>query len=270
MHFNILIRLSKNRNVQIENVAVLSDLCPANYYESQIMSALKRWKGKRIQSYKQLTGGNYTALFAMRNKFDQNQSSFFSTIKVKSFVVGASVECDLYFKPLLDDDSDIDLSGFLSGAVTELKQLSAQNATDSMDGKWIFVEISQGSKFLLQKLWQLERAVQILPLIDANFNPSNLVVLLNGDKEEAIYAMENIRIPPEAKILQYPLFVGWTPTRNIFKILGTLQEDMAIMKDEMGDMKTDITDMKTDITGVKTDITDIKSLLQQLLENQKK
>jgi hypothetical protein len=177
---------------------------------------------------------------------------------------------DLYFKPLVDDGSDIDLSGFLSGAVTELKHLSAQNATDSMDGKWIFVEISQGSKFLLQKLWQLERAVQILPLIDANFNPSNLVILLNGDKEEAVYAMNNIHIPPEAKILQYPLFVGWTSTRNIFKILGTLQEEMGVMQTDITEMKTDITDMKTDITDMKTDITGILSLLRQLLDNQKK
>ena len=60
----------------------------------------------------------------------------------------------------------------------------------------------------------VQRTEHLKYLIVANFNPSNLVVLLNGDEKKFISAKCDIRIPPEAKILQYPLFVGLTPTSN--------------------------------------------------------
>jgi len=130
-----------------------------------------------------------------------------------------------------------------------------------MDQQWLFVEISHGPQYLLQKLWQLERAVHILPLLDAKFNPSNLVVLLNGDEMEANLAMENIHIPAQAKILQYPLFIGWTPTRNIFKLLGNLQTGQDELKMEM---ERGQNELKMDIQGLEKKLEDIKNALDFL------
>eukprot|EP01036_Dinobryon_divergens_P034163 gene34163-44136_t len=227
-------------------VSVLSDLSPANYYESQILSALKNWKGERLSSYLLPREGDYINLYQMRDEFNEEQTakSFFSPIKSKQLVVGASVECDLYFKPDLDSDTDFDISSFLSGAVLDLHKISDKVECESMDGKWVYVEISQGPQFLLQKLWQLERAVRILPPLDVKFNPSYLVVLLNGDEKEARFAIENIRVPAQAKILQYPLFIGWTPTRNIFKLLGNLQTGQEQLEKGQEQLETELGDIK--------------------------
>ena len=190
---------------------------------------------------------NCTQFNGMRSQKDKWKSlknsgkSCNNTNRMRKVPLYSSVECDMYFNPMFDND--LDLSSFLSGAVLNLKNLSRKRETESMAGKWMYIEISQGPKFLLQKLWQLERAAHLLPLINANFNPSNLVVLLNGDEEEANFAMNNVIIPPEAKIMQYPLFVGWTPTRNIFKILASFQEKVDA---GMKTLETDMTSMKVD------------------------
>jgi len=48
---------------------------------------------------------------------------------------------------------------------------------------------------------------------------------------------------------QYPLFVGWTPTRNIFKILASFQEKVDA---GMKTLETDMTSMKVDMAIMKT------------------
>ena len=83
------------------------------------------------------------------------------------------------------------------------------------------------------------------------------MVLLNGDEEEANFTMNNVIIPPEAKIMQYPLFVGWTPTRNIFKILASFQEKVDA---GMKTLETDMTSMKVDMAIMKTLETDMTSM----------
>ena len=224
----------------------------------------------RLVSYSLPQEGGYQELLKMRDDFNENQISFFKPMRNKTFVVGASVECDLYFSPSFDSETDINFSNFLSGAVFDLWNLSDKSDSGSMDGKWVFVEISQGPQFLLQKLWQLERAVRILPLLDAKFNPSNLVVLLNGDAKEAKFAIENIRIPAEAKILQYPLFIGWTPTRNIFKLLSNLQTGQEHLESGQEQLESGQEQLKEGQEQLQTKVGDIKELLEQLLRELKK
>eukprot|EP01036_Dinobryon_divergens_P023146 gene23146-31464_t len=185
----------------------------------------------------------------MREEFKQNQSAFFSAIKLKNFEVGASVECDpIYtFNPAFDSEIDVDLSSFLSGAVLVLQKLSSRR-----DSGYI-IEISQGPQFLLQKR-------DILPLIDPKFNPSNLIVLLNGEEKEADFAIANIRIPAHAKILEYPLFFGWTPTRNIFKLLGTLNDGMKNLEEGMKNGQEKVEDK------LGTEIGDVKVLMNCYLK----
>ena len=74
-----------NGQFTLEEVSVLSDLSPANYYESQILSALKNWKGERLASYLQPREGDYINLYQMRDEFNEEQTakSFFSPIKSK-------------------------------------------------------------------------------------------------------------------------------------------------------------------------------------------
>mmetsp|Transcript_15193 Transcript_15193/g.20896 ORF Transcript_15193/g.20896 Transcript_15193/m.20896 type:complete len:115 (+) Transcript_15193:44-388(+) len=60
------------RRFVLEEVTVLSDLSPANYYyESQILSALKNWKGERLLSYLLPSEGNYSILQQMREQFNE-------------------------------------------------------------------------------------------------------------------------------------------------------------------------------------------------------
>lgn len=91
---------------------------------------------------------------------------------------------------------------------------------------WIFVEITQGSRLLAQKIWQLERAAILLPIHDVSHTPSAVIVLLNGDREDAEAAVRNMKIPGNFKISKLPLYVGWTPSRNIHREFRILRKDL--------------------------------------------
>jgi hypothetical protein len=68
----------------------ISDISPANFYESQILANFKEWKGRRIVSYKFPEGVNYEKLEEDRDRFI-NQHSFFVPLKKKLFDKNAQI-----------------------------------------------------------------------------------------------------------------------------------------------------------------------------------
>jgi hypothetical protein len=219
----------------------------------QILANFKEWKGRRIVSYKFPEGVNYEKLEEDRDHFI-NQHSFFVPLKKKLFDKNAQMECDMYFK--VASSSDGKTADFLSGAVIDIHDKTGIAEGTSLNDRWVFIEITQGPQFLVHKLWQLERAVQLLPQVSMDFEPLSLVVLLNGEEQDARKAIDLIKIPEGAKIAKYPLFIGWTPTRNIFKSFQNLENNVAILQ--------------SDVASLKSDMGDVKILLQQLVSRQPK
>jgi hypothetical protein len=112
-------------------------------------------------------------------------------------VVNAKVECDLYFN---SSDALIGTTKeLLAGAVLDLHDKSGVMEKLIDDG-WMFIEMTQGPQYLAQKLWRLERAVQILSTIAPTIRPASLVVLMNGEEKEARQAIDLINVPHNSLI----------------------------------------------------------------------
>lgn len=228
---------SFSSDVEIEDdlaTVAICELAPINYYEAQIMSSMTGWHGQRITSYRIPKTADLSKLRTSRSNFN-DQHKDFNKIKPKEILVGAEVECDLYFK----SSSPICLgtmAEFLDGVVVTLHDKSGVGERSSIGEGFIFMEMAMGYQHLLAKLWQLERAVQVLPLVGSQYKPVGLVVLVNGDEKATKRAIDLVQIPPDAEIKKYPLFIGWTPTRNIFTMLKTLSNDIGIIKTLLGQL----------------------------------
>lgn len=129
----------------------------------------------------------------------------------------------------------------------------------SLTNKWVFAELTLSSDMLAQKLFQLERAVRFLPLLDPKFTPAALCVLMNGEERDAVTAVDLIRIPPGALILKYPLYIGWVPTRNIFSMFNNLKQNFVSMETKIGGMETKV-------KGFEAKLQTIENLLTRLVE----
>jgi hypothetical protein len=254
--------MKEKLKLKVEDIALISELSPSNQYESQILSSLKNLSGKRMCKFQlpETTEKDFaflrTDLRGSKDRLAVGQSGIFKGIKDAELQRKAEFECDLYFKA---DSLVTSTEEFLESAVLDLHKKTDIKEPEFTGTEWIFVEITQGPQFLLQKLWQLERALYILSYFNTPIIPSSLVVLLNGDQKEARDAIDLIKIPGDSLISRYPLYIGWTPTRNIFKSLKNLQDDMTGVKADINGLKADMTGVKADIKGLKADMTGVKA-----------
>jgi hypothetical protein len=262
-----LIRRSSNSTQPtFEHLISIGEIRTCNQYEAQIFSTLSRWSGKRLESYKIPDSVKLAELHDFSKVFFKKESTSKSQAKkVTKFDLDSTFSCDLY----INFDSPSSPVGrtkdFLAGAVTKLHKKTEISEEDDLVGKWIFIEITQGPKFLLQKLWQLERAVRVLPSM-GDYRPASLVVLMNGDESEAADAIDLISIPQDAEILKYPLFIGWTPTRNIFTVVSNLSADVSSLKTDVSLLKTDVASLKTDVASLKNDMKEVKDGIRRIVE----
>jgi hypothetical protein len=196
---------------------------------------------------------------------DSDGRAFFNKIKVpssNSYNAGTSYECDLYFKPAAESLELRTTEQLLSGAVSTWTPLTSITE-DDLTNKWILIEITQGPHLFVNKLWQLERAVRLLPIIDKSIVPGALVILMNGNFEEAESAIKLIKIPSTFKITQYPLFVGWVKSRNLFTTLNIMENDIKSLTSLTSSKVESLTSIVDSFTS---DMSTIKSLLSQLLQ----
>jgi len=198
------------------------------------------------------------AIFAANKKFDMFSSASQTTKQGEKAVYNSKTcfECDLYFQPA---GHIVSTEHLLSGAISELRNKTAVKEDVLFDKEpWVFIEITASPNLLPAKLWQLERAMRLIPVIDPSIVPASVVVLLNGDKEEAEMAMDRIIIPEDYLIQTRPVYIGWVPTRNIFNAINIVSKEVLGIQEDINAMKTNIAGMKTDIADMKTDIADMK------------
>ena len=259
--------MKEKLKLKVEDITLINELSLSNQYESQILSSLKNLSGKRMCKFQlpETTDKDFIDLSnnlrISKDRLAVGQSGIFKGIKDAELQRKAEFECDLYFKA---DSLVTSTEEFLESAVLDLHKKTDIKEPEFTGTEWIFVEITQGPQFLLQKLWQLERALYILSYFNTPITPSSLVVLLNGEEQEARDAIDLIKIPDGSLISRYPLYIGWTPTRNIFKSLKNLQDDMTGVKADINGLKADMTGVKADINGLKADMAGVKDNLSNL------
>ena len=88
---------------------------------------------------------------------------------------------------------------FLSGAVDTLCNKLMIQDTGSLEGKWVFIEMTEGPQFLVQILWQLEMAKRILLI--RTFVTLFQNVIMNGDLKEAENSLKLFHVTLSAETL---------------------------------------------------------------------
>jgi hypothetical protein len=247
-------------------------------YESMVLSSLKEWQGKRIEKYfyvPHLHNEEVTKLTQLHQQWYTSPSSAFYKQKDKTFSGNyndkSEFEVDLYFKSSNEDICDCSM--FLQGCVSEL-HAKTLHQEKSLHNKWVFVEMTAGPKLLMQKLFQLERSVRLLPLIDKQYEPAALCVLMNGPQDLFKQALDLVNIPQDAKINQYPLYIGWVPTRNVYSTMKNfetkLESRITGLESRMESritglesrMESRITGLESRITGLESRITGLESRME--------
>ena len=254
-----------------EKVTNIADLTPVNGYEAQVLSGLENFRGRKISNYFFPENGSNDDLNEAKNYFYQSlpPNAFDINEKKqsnKTYTPINKIECDLYF---CSDEPIPCITSFLDMSTEEVWNLTdVVYKAPSEGNNWIFVEITQGSRLLAQKIWQLERAAILLPIHDVSYTPSAAIVLLNGEREDAEAAVRNMKIPENFKISKLPVYVGWTPTRNIHREFRILRKDLKSIQASVATQSVEIavltSQMSTQSGQMSTQTVEIAALTSQM------
>lgn len=248
--------------MEFEDDIKINELSPSNYYEAQVLSQLHNWKGKRLTYYRYPNNLPFN-LTEIRNKFsEQMRGEYFKDIQEKNNCYqSARFEVDLYFQPCPDNEVLISTRGLLSASISELNKITDIDE-GSMSKKWIFIELTQGPQFITQKLWQLERALLLIPHLDENVLVGSVIILVNGDKKEFDIAMKSLRpIPANSKLSKLPVYIGWVSTRNIYSTLNQLSTTMTTFGSDLECFKGDLKCLKGDLECLRDDVRVLKETM---------
>ena len=264
------------------SAAEIQDLNIRNLYESQVLATLGGAAGGlRVVKYPYIAPKDEAETLTPQFYKDVFLSSFpvepkfFEGIRTKlmkkNYEIGNNFECDLYIK-LPGHDSTLNVERLLQFSTTTLFPLNAFDpAQVIIPGKWALIEISESAAHLAQKLFQLERALHLLPRATTDFSIEDVgavIVLLNGRREDAEKAVNLVKLNHNLLMSKFPVFVGWVPYRNLFSTINTLQQEVKEMGTELHRMDTDINQMGTDIKQLVTSVDKLTSALGK--DNSKK
>ena len=224
--------------------AELTDTRIRNLYEYQVLASLgKTEKTRRLERYYCVTDSTPNLLKDLnknlRASINPEYLKYFDRISsAPNLMVNQDFECDLYLKSFWDDGASYkSVLSFLGGATQEIFQLGKEEVEDTnMNAKWVLIEMSESPELLAHKLYQLERALSLLPGTTPEFNITEvgaLVILLNGRLAEAKRAISYIDNFTLLKIFKFPVYIGWVPTRNIYAALGNLENKVEALGTEM-------------------------------------
>ena len=160
------------------DAATISELHSGNIYESQVLSTMVTLKkGLQIQKYpyNAPTDGNtdsfnddlYTSF--VKSFTGSNYYKKKLTESHKQRKTGDEFGCDLYIKLPTDDDF-FSVEQLLRLSAEKIYPLNSRDAAEfNIAGKRVLIEISESAQHLAHKLYQLERALHLLPRAASNF-----------------------------------------------------------------------------------------------------
>jgi len=170
-------------------------------------------------------------------------------------------ECDLLFRVdstseesfSLQDDlfKDVcDFSTLLNPGVVSSAPDPLDRSLDIYPGDLIIGEIAETPASLKEKLWQVERSFRLLKLEgEVVGTPRVGIVCLNGERNIAERVSEYVRtqfVENQLKswsiLHEIPVYVIWTPYRNVFGSIKDLNERMDGMNDRMDGMQKEMND----------------------------
>ena len=227
--------------IEVSSKEDIIDLKIRNFYESQVIASLGPIeRGLRILKYYCSTNATPNLLREINSEIKANLSTeattYFSKIRSTApvLMVNQEFECDLYVKLSSNNDNTggptTSALQFLGRITEKVFPLGGRELCDAdITSKWVLIEISESPAHLAHKLYQLERAIRLLPDSVSAFklvDVGALVVLLNGKLEEAEKAVAYFKSMTNLKLLEYPVYVAWVPSRNIYAMIGNVEKKL--------------------------------------------
>jgi len=273
MHYSFIRKLTY---YYCETHVTFCDLFPRNNYEAQIFSGWGAVSGERLERMNYATDSTapliylheqYEAFFlAVTNSHSRHLFKDDSDRKMSKNLMPAiqSFEFDFYVKPLGKDSfGDVSpleksISDFLrDGAdlIVPINQAAKAevNAMVAKPLQWVYMEISDSPRQLVNKLWQLERNLRLCPELE-RMGISGVAVLLNGEREIAENAIRGITIPHDLLINRYPVFVGWVPTRNIYASVLKLDDKISVLSNSVSQLSTTVSQLSTNVSKLSSNV----------------
>jgi hypothetical protein len=240
-------------DAKINSSADVVDLRIRNIYESQVLATMGTIEGgRRIMKYycprgvESSLGRTINAAIVENMEKAAITSKYFDKIhsRAPTFELNQEIECDLYVQLPFDTGAST-VSELLKLSTVDIFSLNGHDAREvSLSGKWVLLEISDSPHHLAHKLFQLERALHLLPTAVNDFLAADvgaLVVLLNGDREEAVRAVNFVKKDfANMEMAKYPVFVGWVPYRNMFTRIGQLDDDIQGLNETVHALKNSV------------------------------
>ena len=214
----------------IESRADIVDLWAGPMYEELILESFGEVRsGRRIWKYSCCTNSTPNLLKEINSELKASLSndslSYFRDMDTPPTLVdGQRFKCDIYIRPSTNEDDAKklykSLLSFLSKFTEEVFQLGKEKPKNvDISSKWVLIEVSESPRMFAHELYELERAIRLLPDATPEFNVSDigaLVVLLNGNLKDAKRVVSSVQDFSKLQIFKYPVYVGWLPIRNIF------------------------------------------------------
>jgi len=203
-------------------------------------------------------------------------------------------ECDLYFKITEMEAGMTSSIDHIFKDVVEKKIGLNFDIEDSLEveaGDWVWVEIAETPQSLKSKMMQLERAYRCYSNFDKYFGKKNehefsvdvpkyFIICLNGEPNLFDMAADHVRKLYEKKKLDKWSFLDsgiqcvltYTPYRNVYGVLKTMNDEIATIKDEIATIKDDIATTKDEMANMndkmatKDDMKNMDKKLDTLLK----
>lgn len=183
-----------------------------------------------------------------------------------------SIECDFYVQltKVNGNSGTVSLRSILLDVAEDIQQLnessSAGRKQDVMleTDDLLWMEIAETPQSLRNKLLQLERAYRLFKENNDKLLPRVAVVCLNGEKGKFDAAVRHLReLSTKGDLSKWeilksevPVFVTYTPYRNVYGSMRQVTTDMIEVKSAMKTMAK-----KSDIAEVKSEMNQMKYLL---------
>ena len=237
----------KKLNVQnvistFESRSDVTDFRTKNMYEAQIIASLGAMEsGRRIHRYYCRTNSSQTLLQdaneLLKASLSKDEESYFEKIEnAPTLLANQDFECDLYIKACWSREPYKSILLFLNGSTQEVFQLGKEEVEDAnINAKWVLIEVSESPRLLAHKLYQLERAILLLPGAVSEFKLCDvgaLVILLNGKLDEAKRAISYVQDCTKLQMFRFPVYVGWVPSRNIYSMIWELDQKFELRTDK--------------------------------------
>jgi len=273
-----------------EDVEVLMEMDSRNDFERQVMSRLAPYKFTRtkkifLKTHEAVAAANRTASTGFKSGwntvFRLSQQKGLPQKKHTSHKLGDHFELDICGR----FQSDCALSEILKACSEKDDLFPIGDHTHHQDlqilqGQVLAIEITEAPDQISQKVYQLERLLNLKPYtFRADTEFAGVIVMVNGDRETVVKVAEQlnniwkkVQWGINGTMLKMfteriPFYLCFTPYRNIYSSMRVISERMDSQFGEVNDkMDRQFGEVNDRIQGIENRMQGIENTMKQILD----